>query len=37
MCAGALGNQEKVSDPLQLELQAIVSFLTRVPGTELGS
>lgn len=35
--AGVLGGQERVSGPLEMELQAIVSSLTEVLGTELRS
>lgn len=37
VCAHANKGQKRSSDPLELELQTYVSFLTRVLGTKLGS
>jgi hypothetical protein len=34
-CSGALGGQKRASDPLELELQAVVSCLVWVMGSEL--
>lgn len=37
MCAGECGFQKHAEDALELELQAIVSYLAWLLGTELGS
>lgn len=35
MCVGVLGSQKRLSDSLELDLQAVVSFLTWVLGVKL--
>lgn len=37
LCAGALGGHKRKLDPLELELQVIINYLTWVLGDNLGS
>lgn len=37
LCVCTLGDQKRLSNPLELELQEVVSYLVWVLGIELGS